>query len=53
VETFFREDTRNVETKRVSKVPLRLLALIELANQRGGEDNITVVVGLVANAPPA
>jgi protein phosphatase len=27
--------------------------LIELANQRGGEDNITVVVGLVANAPPA
>ena len=28
-------------------------ALIELANQRGGDDNITVVVGLVANAPPA
>jgi protein phosphatase len=27
--------------------------LIELANQRGGDDNITVVVGLVANAPPA
>jgi protein phosphatase len=27
--------------------------LIELANDRGGEDNITVVVGLVANAPPA
>ena len=26
--------------------------LIELANDRGGEDNITVVVGLVANAPP-
>ena len=26
--------------------------LIELANQRGGDDNITVVVGLVANAPP-
>src|SRR5262245_4701511 len=25
--------------------------LIELANQRGGDDNITVVVGLVANAP--
>jgi len=24
--------------------------LIELANQRGGEDNVTVVVGLVANA---
>lgn len=27
-------------------------ALIELANDRGGDDNITVVVGLVANAPP-
>ena len=27
--------------------------LIELANDRGGEDNITVVVGLVSNAPPA
>jgi len=27
-------------------------ALIELANNRGGDDNITVVVGLVANAPP-
>jgi protein phosphatase len=27
--------------------------LIELANDRGGDDNITVVVGLVANAPPA
>ena len=27
--------------------------LIDLANQRGGDDNITVVVGLVANAPPA
>ena len=27
--------------------------LIEIANQRGGDDNITVVVGLVANAPPA
>ncbi len=26
--------------------------LIELANSRGGDDNITVVVGLVANAPP-
>ena len=26
--------------------------LIELANNRGGDDNITVVVGLVANAPP-
>ncbi len=26
--------------------------LVELANQRGGDDNITVVVGLVANAPP-
>lgn len=26
--------------------------LIELANQRGGDDNITVVVGLMANAPP-
>jgi serine/threonine protein phosphatase PrpC len=26
--------------------------LIDLANQRGGDDNITVVVGLVANAPP-
>ncbi len=25
--------------------------LIELANNRGGDDNITVVVGLVANAP--
>lgn len=25
--------------------------LIELANQRGGDDNITVVIGLVANAP--
>jgi protein phosphatase len=27
--------------------------LIGLANDRGGEDNITCVVGLVANAPPA
>ncbi len=27
--------------------------LIELANSRGGDDNITVVVGLVANTPPA
>ncbi len=27
--------------------------LIELANDRGGDDNITVVVGLVANAPPS
>ena len=27
-------------------------ALVELANSRGGDDNITVVVGLVANAPP-
>ncbi|MEJ7604157.1 MAG: protein phosphatase 2C domain-containing protein, partial [Kofleriaceae bacterium] len=27
--------------------------LIDLANQRGGDDNITVVVGLVANAPPS
>lgn len=27
--------------------------LIDLANQRGGDDNITVVVALVANAPPA
>jgi serine/threonine protein phosphatase PrpC len=27
--------------------------LVELANDRGGDDNITVVVGLVANAPPA
>lgn len=26
--------------------------LIELANRRGGDDNITVVVGLIANAPP-
>ncbi|NVB80341.1 MAG: serine/threonine-protein phosphatase [Kofleriaceae bacterium] len=26
--------------------------LIQLANDRGGDDNITVVVGLVANAPP-
>jgi protein phosphatase len=26
--------------------------LIELANDRGGDDNITVVVGLVANSPP-
>lgn len=26
--------------------------LIELANDRGGDDNITVVVGLVSNAPP-
>ena len=26
--------------------------LISLANDRGGDDNITVVVGLVANAPP-
>lgn len=26
--------------------------LVELANSRGGDDNITVVVGLVANAPP-
>jgi len=27
--------------------------LVALANDRGGDDNITVVVGLVANAPPA
>lgn len=27
--------------------------LIELANDRGGDDNITVVVGVVANAPPS
>jgi protein phosphatase len=27
--------------------------LIQLANDRGGDDNITVVVGLVGNAPPA
>jgi len=27
--------------------------LVDLANSRGGDDNITVVVGLVANAPPA
>jgi protein phosphatase len=27
--------------------------LIDLANSRGGDDNITVVVGLVANDPPA
>ena len=27
--------------------------LVELANSRGGDDNITVVVGLVANAPPS
>lgn len=27
--------------------------LIDLANSRGGDDNITVVVGLVANPPPA
>jgi serine/threonine protein phosphatase PrpC len=26
--------------------------LVELANSRGGDDNITVVVGLVANSPP-
>jgi protein phosphatase len=26
--------------------------LIELANDRGGDDNITVVVGLVSNTPP-
>ena len=26
--------------------------LVELANSRGGDDNITVVVGLVANTPP-
>jgi serine/threonine protein phosphatase PrpC len=26
--------------------------LVELANSRGGDDNITVVVGLVGNAPP-
>jgi protein phosphatase len=26
--------------------------LVDLANSRGGDDNITVVVGLVANAPP-
>lgn len=26
--------------------------LIELANDRGGDDNVTVVVGLVANSPP-
>jgi serine/threonine protein phosphatase PrpC len=27
--------------------------LIDLANDRGGDDNVTVVVGLVTNAPPA
>lgn len=27
--------------------------LIDLANSRGGDDNITVVVGLIANEPPA
>jgi protein phosphatase len=27
--------------------------LIDLANSRGGDDNITVVVGLVSNTPPA
>ena len=27
-------------------------ALVALANDRGGDDNITVVVGLVSNAPP-
>jgi protein phosphatase len=27
--------------------------LIDLANSRGGDDNITVIVGLVANAPPS
>src|SRR4029079_11381431 len=27
--------------------------LVELANSRGGDDNITVVVGLVASSPPA
>ena len=27
--------------------------LIELANDRGGDDNITVVVGLVSNTPPS
>ncbi|HEY1553808.1 MAG TPA: protein phosphatase 2C domain-containing protein [Kofleriaceae bacterium] len=27
-------------------------ALVALANDRGGDDNITVIVGLVANAPP-
>ncbi|CAN5735200.1 hypothetical protein BH11MYX2_BH11MYX2_30360 [soil metagenome] len=27
--------------------------LIDLANSRGGDDNITVVVGMVGNAPPA
>jgi serine/threonine protein phosphatase PrpC len=26
--------------------------LVDLANSRGGDDNITVVVGLVANSPP-
>ena len=26
--------------------------LVELANSRGGDDNITVVVGLVSNSPP-
>jgi len=26
--------------------------LVELANSRGGDDNITVVVGLIANTPP-
>ena len=26
--------------------------LVDLANSRGGDDNITVVIGLVANAPP-
>ncbi len=27
--------------------------LIDLANSRGGDDNITVVVGLISNAPPS
>lgn len=27
--------------------------LVDLANSRGGDDNITVVVGLIANTPPA
>jgi serine/threonine protein phosphatase PrpC len=31
-------------------LPLRL---VQLANDRGGDDNITVVVGLVADVPPA
>lgn len=39
----------------VARTPCRRLptSLIELANARGGDDNITVVVGLVAHEPPA